>query len=333
MNQTRACGLRRTEMRIAVLAIATFRAAPAGAGGPQGIAAGADGAFYVTDAARHTVSRIGNAGELPIVAGKAGQLGDDNGSGAAARFDGPAGVAVDAQGNLYLADVNNHMIRKIRPDGEVGVFAGRPGIAGSVDGPAHEARFNGPHGVAVDEAGNVYVADTDNSTIRKIASNGTVSTLAGRRGESGSQDGVGNGATFSFPQDLAVDRHGNIYVADVNAHTIRRIGADGAVSTLAGMRGIPGSADGSGDVARFHFPRGIALDAAGNLYVADSNNRAIRKVTPDGMVSTLDDIAFDAGVDELPVGIAISENRLRVTSHGRRIVDHDLAVSHAGYAH
>jgi DNA-binding beta-propeller fold protein YncE len=209
------------------------------------------------------------------------------GSGAGAQFDGPIDVAVDAEGNIYVADTNNHRIRMLSVDGTVSTIAGRMDAgyaAGYADGPASEARFQTPYGVAVDEAGNVYVADTGNHCIRVIAPDGaaslTVTTLAGAK-EPGYVDGPGSEARFNFPRGIATDAEGNLYVADMANHRIRKITPEGAasltVTTLAGS-GEPGDADGPAGEAQFRVPEGVAVDPDGNVVVADTGNHRIRKI-------------------------------------------------------
>lgn len=207
-----------------------------------------------------------------------------DGTGAAAQFDTPTGVTVDAQGNVYVADAGNHRIRRITPAGVVSTLAGT-GTAGFADGPGNTARFNTPTGVAVDGQGNIYVADTENQRIRKISPAGVVSTLAGA-GTAGFMDGPGNGAFFNRPQGVAVDGQGNVYVADTDNQRIRKISPAGVVSTLAGTGNL-GFMDGSGNTATFDSPVGISLTAQGNVYVTDVANHLIRSISPTGIVSTL----------------------------------------------
>jgi len=205
-----------------------------------------------------------------------------DGPGSAARFNRPEGVAVDSAGNVYVADYYNYTIRKVTPGGVVTTLAGLAGSEGSADGTGSAARFNCPYGVAVDSAGNVYVADTDVCAIRKVTPAGVVTTLAGLAEQS---DIFG----------VAVDSAGNVYVADTANHTIRKVTPGGVVATLAGNASITnqagirigGYADGTGSAARFNYPYGVAVDGAGNVYVADSGNSTIRKVTPGGVVTTL----------------------------------------------
>jgi sugar lactone lactonase YvrE len=169
--------------------------------------------------------------------------------------------------------------------GSISLLAGSLQSAGSSDGVGVKAQFNQPRGVAQDLAGTIYVADSGNHTIRKIAPDGTVSTLAGAAGQAGSVNGTGGTARFSSPRAVAVDGQGNLYVADTENHTIRKISPAGAVSTLAGLAGHSGAVDGAGSAARFVSPHGLALDAAGNLFIADQSG-ALRKVARDGTVSS-----------------------------------------------
>ncbi len=266
---------------------------------PSGVATDSAGNVYVADDFNSTIRKITPAGVVSTLAGTAGLSGSTDGTGAAARFNFPQGIATDSAGNVYVADTVNSTIRKITPAGVVSTFAGTAGVSGSADGTGAVAGFNSPFGVATDSAGNVYVADTVNSTIRKITPAGVVSTLAGTAGLSGSTDGTGAAASFSFPQGVATDNAGNVYVADAFNSTIRKITPPGVVTTLAGMAGVFGSADGTGAAARFNSPTGVATDSAGNVYVADNVNSTIRKITPAAVVTTL---AGKAGVFGSPDG-------------------------------
>ena len=262
---------------------------------PEAVAVDAAGTIYVADTRNQTIRKVTPGGEVTTLAGLAGSRGSADGTGAAARFDSPSGVAVDGAGNVYVADLLNHTIRKITPGGSVSTLAGLAGFDGSVDGTGAGARFAGPSGVAVDTAGMVYVADSGNQTIRKITPAGTVSTLAGLAGSTGSADGTGSVARFSGPVDLTVDSAGFIYVADQFNHTIRKITPAGAVTTFAGIAEFQGSADGTGGAATFRFPKGLSVDAAGTLYVADRGNSTIRKITPAAVVTTFAGLAGTTG--------------------------------------
>ena len=195
------------------------------------------------------------------------------GASASPAFNSPAGLAVDAAGNLYVADSANNQIRKITPGGTVTVLAGT-GAVGSADGAANVATFNSPEGVAVDSSGNVFVADTDNNEIREIhASSGQVTTV------------VGAAAGLYNPYGIAVDAAGTLYVADTGNNEIRKVSTNGTVTTLAGSTAA-GSADGAGALASFTHPFAVAVNSAGDVYVADFGNNEIREITPAGVVTT-----------------------------------------------
>lgn len=219
-----------------------------------------------------------------VVAGS-DSAGYRDGLGADARFDHPFGLALDNAGNLYVADQGNSLIRKIDPSTNVTTVAGMVGISGLLNGADTVANFNKPFSVAADASGNLFVADAGNNVIRKIASDGMVSTFAGT-GVAGADDGTTQ-ATFNSPLGVATDQAGNVYVADYGNDIIRKITADGAVTTIAGKPGVSGSADGPDTTARFNLPESLAVDASGNIYVADNGNNMIRKITPGGVVSTL----------------------------------------------
>ena len=205
-----------------------------------------------------------------------------DGNGASAQFNGPAGIVADAQGNIYIADIGNYRIRKITPSGTVSTLAGN-GTFGYADGSGNTAQFTQPRNLATDGQGNVYV--TEEFRIRKISPAGNVSTLAG--GNSGGfADGSLDSAKFSDLTGIVIDGQANIYVADWGNQRIRKITNSGMVSTLAG-NGTVGFVDGNGASAQFNGPQGIAIDVHGNVFVADATNMRIRKITPQGLVSTL----------------------------------------------
>jgi len=254
---------------------------------PAGLALDSAGNLYVADTGNSTIRKITSAGVVTTLAGSSGASGNTDGTGTAARFSAPADLAATGAGILYVADTGNHMIRRIDTAGAVTTFAGTAGANGTADGTGAAARFNGPAGVAVSSGGDVFVADTVNNTLRKITSAGVVTTFAGTYGIAGHDDGSGALATFSGPTGAAIDGNGNLFLADTQNSTIRKITSDGAVTTFAGLPGVAGLKDGIGSDAWFNKPRDIAIDSAGNVYVADTGNAALRKITPAGVVTTL----------------------------------------------
>jgi len=262
------------------------------------------GDVYVADSINYTIRKVTSAGAVTTLAGRPGSYGTNDGAGTAARFSVPSSVAVDGAGNVYVADQNNHTIRRITSAGVVTTLAGLPGTSGTNDGVGNAARFSYPTGVAVDVATNLYAADFYNHTIRKITSAGVVTTLAGWAGQSGTNDANGTAARFHFPGGVAVDSAGNVYVADLGNHTIRKVTSGGVVTTLAGSPGNSGTNDGPGSTARFYFPQGVAVDGAGNVLVADRFNHTIRKVTSAGLVTTLGGSPGLSGDDDGPGSVA-----------------------------
>jgi sugar lactone lactonase YvrE len=268
---------------------------------PSGVAADGAGNIFVGDAGlNNTIRKVTPAGVVTTLAGTAGSPGSEDGTGADARFYFPCGVAVDWAGNLFVADAGNNTIRKITPTGVVTTLAGTAGSPGSKDGTGAAARFSIPFGVGVDGAGNVFVADSNDGTIRKITPSGVVSTFAGSAGQYGSKDGTGAAARFAGPIGLAADGVGNLFVVDFGNNTIRKVTPGGVVSTLAGSAGQYGSTDGTGAEARFYYPSGVAVDGAGNVFVADDGNNAIRKITASGVVTTIVGVAAQTSVGDFP---------------------------------
>lgn len=267
---------------------------------PGGVVADSSGNTYVADTWNHTIRKIDSGGVVTTLAGLAGTYGGANGQGSNARFLYPRSLALHG-GNLYVADMNANTIRKVTTGGDVTTLAGAYFQGGSDDGPGSLARFDNPRGVTVDASGNVFVADSGNSTIRMVTSSGMVSTLAGKAGEGGSTDGGPTTARFNGPMGVAADASGAIYVADTYNCTIRKIVRNPSVvvSTYAGQAGVCGGADGPAGSATFRLPEALAVDPAGNVWVADTSGLTIRRIdavtgqvtTPGSLVSSVENTA------------------------------------------
>lgn len=236
---------------------------------PSGMAADDEGNLYVADQGGRTLRKIAPGNVVTTLASGLGQPGD---------------VAIGPDGHLYVADGGANKILRITPDGTVTTYAGT-GAGGADDGDRSTATFVYPFALAFDRGGNLYIADALNHRIRKITPSGTVSTLAGT-GMLGDADGPGATATFRYPQGIAVDDGGFVYVADASNNKIRRIAPDGTVSTFAGS-GLRGEDDGPGATARFREPFGLAFGRDGALYVADYENSKLRRISREGMVTTI----------------------------------------------
>ncbi len=253
---------------------------------PTGVAVDSSGNVYVADANNNRIRKISPEGMVSTLAGS-GEEENIDGTGTSASLT-PVGVAVDSSGFVYVSAGTK--IRKITPQGIVTTLAGS-GHVGYADGPGKSAMFNELQGIAVDSSGNVYVADLSNNMVRKVTPEGMVTTLAGS-GRPGHANGIGTAASFFDPEGLAVDSSGNVYVGDPEDVTqpgrgsvlIRKISTQGVVTTLAGS-GQPGHADGSGTAASFDNPEGLAADSSGNIYVADTHNLVIRKISTAGVVT------------------------------------------------
>ncbi len=245
---------------------------------------------------------------VSALAGSSGTAGLENGTGTGAEFNTPSGTAIDSSGNLYVADLDNNVIRKVTPAGLVtSPYGSLTRASGSTNGTGNSALFSSPRDVAIDSSNNLYVADEGNDLIRKINLTTTqVTTYAGP-------------SNFNDPRGLAIDSSGNVYVADSDNNVIRKISTGGTVSLVAGQTGVAGYQDGTGTTqALFNDPIGLAVDSSTNLYVADYGNNVIRKITPGGVVSTVAGQAGVSGYVDGPVGQALFN------------VPRDLTVDSAG---
>ena len=262
---------------------------------PNGVALDSAGNLYIGDSSNHRIRRVDAAGNISTIAGTgANGFSSGGGTAASAQLDFPNGLVVDSAGDLYFADENNHRIRRVDAAGNIATFAGTGaggifGAFGGDGGPATAAAFRYPPNIALDNAGNLYIADYGNRRVRKVDAAGNIATIAGTGAAGFSGDGgPATAAPVDGPTGIALDSAGNIYIADTNNHRIRKMDPSGNISTIAGT----GSAGFSGDggratAAQINFPRHVALDGAGNLYIADASNHRIRRVDASGNISTI----------------------------------------------
>ncbi len=270
-------------------------AASASLNGPSGAAADAAGNIYIADAANNRIRKIdASTGNISTIAGTgtAGNTGD-GAAATSATLSSPYGVALDSDGNVYIADTGNNRVRKVTvSSGNIAALAGT-GTAGFTGdgGAAASATLRSPRGVAVDSSGDVYIADSQNERIRKVTiSTGNIETIAGTGTAGSSGDGgLATAAQINFPHDLTLDASGNVYICDTFNSLIRKIDVStGNISTIAGTENTGFSGDGGlATAARLNFPRGLTLDAAGNLYIADYSNHRIRRVDTSGSIETI----------------------------------------------
>jgi len=261
----------------------------------------------------------GQSYTFTTIAGVAPHSGTADGTNSDARFFGPAGLALDGAGNIYVSDLDNHTIRKLAPAGNnwiVSTLAGLAGTPGSADGTNDEARFNHPSALAVDTATNLFVTDNYNQTVRKLTPIGTnwvVSTVAGLAGAEGFADGTNSEARFDAPRAVAVDSSDGLYVTDELNYTVRGVkpfGTNWVTSTLAGVGGNAdgGFKDGTNGDAEFNLPFGITRHSGGNLYVADLGNNAIRRIAPmgpDWVTTTVAGFSGNPGTNDGPASTAM----------------------------
>jgi sugar lactone lactonase YvrE len=294
---------------------------------PAGVAVDATGNLYITDAQLGLIRKITPSAVVTTLAGS-GAPGNTDGTGAAASFAIPLGIAIDANGNLYIAEQGNEIIRKVTATGVVTLFAGTLDDHGlpdaNIDGTGSAAGFIAPVAVAVDPGGNIIVADKFN--IRKITPAAVVTTFAGN-GTNSFLNGTGTSAGFSGLSGVAVDAQNNIYVADAGNNVVRKITAAGVVTTLAGS-GSSSYANGTGKLASFTSLQGIAVDTHGIVYVSDAS--MIRRITPSGVVTTLAGSSVNRGAVDgkgdvatfnTPLGIGIdSKGNLYIADNGNNLI-------------
>ena len=261
---------------------------------PKGVAVDADDNLYIADNENGRIRRIDRSGTITTIAGIGdGDFSGDGGPAIGARLDSPTGVAVDSGGNLYIADTENHRIRRVDRSGAISTVAGTGvGGYGGDGGPATEAQLREPSGLALDSSGTVYIADTWNNRVRMIDSSGVISTVAGNEKPSSRGDRGDHGpaiqAPLEQPVNVAVDSAGNLFIVESGTYRVRRVDTSGTISTVAGNGKRAYSGDGGpATESALGAPQGVVADSSGNIYIADSANHRVRRVDPAGTISTV----------------------------------------------
>ena len=254
---------------------------------PYGVALDASGNVYIADSENNVIERVAPSGTLSIIAGNGTAGPPTAGPATSSNLNGPSGVAVDSVGNVYIADAANHVIEKVTPSGTLSVIAGTGEQGSPTAGPATSSSFDYPTGVAVDASNNLYVADLFNNVVEKITPSGTLSIFAGTGTSGVPTAGKATSSQLSYPQGVAVDSVGNVYIADAANHVIEKVTPSGTLSIIAGngTRGHPTA--GPATSSNLNGPSGVAVDFAGNVVIADRDNNVVEKVTPSGTLSVI----------------------------------------------
>lgn len=295
---------------------------------PLGLATDDEGNLYIADSMNHRILMLDTAGMVGTFCGLGrSESSGDEGPAWAATFNHPADVCRDAAGNFYISEYDGCRVRKIDASGTIHAFAGtgEPGFSGD-GGSAVAARLNHPVGVAVDKQGRVYIADRNNHRVRRVDKNGRIATVVGTGSAGYNGDGIpARHAELNAPRELTFDARGNLYITEDDGHRVRRVDRRGIISTVAGNGRPEFSGDGGRAIAAgLCSPRAVAVDQAGNIYIADALNNCVRQIRPDGTIATIAGIAgiegflgdggrADRALLRLPQGLALHGNYLYIT--------------------
>jgi outer membrane protein OmpA-like peptidoglycan-associated protein/sugar lactone lactonase YvrE len=262
-------------------------ATSANLGTPTGVAADASGNVYLTDQANNEVDKVSAAGTLSVVAGNGSMGAPTPGPATSSRLKNPTGVAVDASGNLYIADEGNQRVEKVDTSGTLSVIAGTGSMGAPTPGTATSSQLRFPFAVAVDASGNVYIADEGNSVVEKVTPSGTLSLFAGTGSSGAPTAGPAASSQLDTPLGVAVDASGDVYIADTYNHEIEKVDTGGTLAVIAGTGTSGAAIAGPATSSHLTFPFGVGVDASGNVYIADSNNNHIEKVDTGGALSII----------------------------------------------
>jgi sugar lactone lactonase YvrE len=301
---------------------------------PHGVAVDSGGNVYVADWGNNRIRKIASSNISTIAGNGLGSYSGDAGTATSAQFNTPSAVALDATGNLYIADTANNVVRMITAKGVITTFAGTGTAGFSGDGSAaNKAQLSAPSSLAVDAAGNVYIADTGNLRVRVVSANGNIATFAGSGSPGyGGDGGAASSATFYLPTAVATDKAGNVYIADYEVGVVRKVTTAGIISTVAGNGGTGYSGDGgSATVAQLNGPSALTFDPAGNLYIAQMGDSRVRMVSTQGIITTIAGNGSDGYLGEglpavsselsAPTGLAADANgNVFISMFGNRVM-------------
>lgn len=284
---------------------------------PIGLCFDNSGNLFIVDRNAYKVKKFLTNGTMVDFVGSTSGFNNHASNLSLVKFNLPTDICRDINGNFYIVDKNNNRIRKVSSTNVTTTFAGLS-ATGFADGNSATAKFDGPVSICIDTNGNLFVVDQNNSAIRKITPAGDVSTFAG--GTNGTSDGNGTNAQFDLPNGICIDKFGNLFVSEFFSHRIRKIAPNGDVTTFAGDYNTAGFANGTGINANFNYPGDLTSDILGNIYVADAGNHCIRKITQEGVVTTIAGTGGTSGHSNTGTGLFNSPNDITIDNQGNLYV-------------